>query len=268
MAKDAERGRLVHLGVALLAGVVVVAAVGLLAGKGSKVAVLLLDWSDPYTWILPYPFTIQNLMTLVFAAAIGDALWRRRVASAEAAACDLQLLPEDDRTVLVEADLPGVRARISADARAKRSFLGRSADQVILHFQANRTTGDAHSVLNSMLDLEMHRLDLNYTMLRYVAWLLPSLGFLGTVAGIAAALVVMKSGTGKVQMDAIVSNLSTAFNTTILGLLESMLLVFLMGQVQRREEGAVNAGADYCLRNLINRLYVPPENDRGRVGGR
>ena len=44
------------------------------------------------------------------------------------------------------------------------------------------------SVMNSSLELIAHRLDLRYSMLRYLVWLLPTLGFIGTVVGIAGAL--------------------------------------------------------------------------------
>ena len=35
------------------------------------------------------------------------------------------------------------------------------------------------------------------------------------------------------------------------------ILVFLQNIIQSKEEHALNLGAQYCLDNLINRLYVP-----------
>ena len=44
------------------------------------------------------------------------------------------------------------------------------------------------SVLNSSLELYLHEIDLRYSIMRYLTWLIPSLGFIGTVMGIMFAL--------------------------------------------------------------------------------
>lgn len=41
----------------------------------------------------------------------------------------------------------------------------------------------------------------------------------------------------------------------MLALIQSALLVLAQNQVQSREEGALNEAGQYCLDNLINRLY-------------
>jgi hypothetical protein len=48
--------------------------------------------------------------------------------------------------------------------------------------------------------------------------------------------------------------MSIAFNGTFLALLLSAALVFLMHIAQMKEEKALNASAQYCLDQLINRL--------------
>jgi hypothetical protein len=59
-----------------------------------------------------------------------------------------------------------------------------------------------------------------------------------------------------IEFEKVTSGLAVAFYTTILALLLSALLVLLQNVVQRREETALNRGAQYCLKNLINRVYV------------
>ena len=48
--------------------------------------------------------------------------------------------------------------------------------------------------------------------------------------------------------------LGVAFYTTLLALILSAILVFIMSIVQGREEYALNQAGQYCLDNLINRL--------------
>ena len=48
---------------------------------------------------------------------------------------------------------------------------------------------------------------------------------------------------------------SLSFYTTMLALVQSALLVLAQNVTQAREEGALNRAGQYCLDNLINRLY-------------
>ena len=60
----------------------------------------------------------------------------------------------------------------------------------------------------------------------------------------------------------VASTLGVGFDCTMVALVESAILVFLLHLVQEREEGALNSAGDYTLRNLINRLFAAPgENE-------
>ena len=50
--------------------------------------------------------------------------------------------------------------------------------------------------------------------------------------------------------------LGVAFNTTLLALMMSAVLVFFMHVSQGREETALNDAGQYCLDHLVNRLVV------------
>jgi biopolymer transport protein ExbB/TolQ len=103
----------------------------------------------------------------------------------------------------------------------------------------------------------LHEVDLNYNLIRYVCWLIPSLGFIGTVVGIGEALAYAGANA---QADDLLGHttgqLAVSFHGTFLALLMASILVFLQNRVQSKEEHALNLGAQYCLDNLINRLYV------------
>jgi biopolymer transport protein ExbB/TolQ len=94
-------------------------------------------------------------------------------------------------------------------------------------------------------------------MIRYIVWLIPSLGFIGTVIGISLAL----GFAGQVDLQdpsllaELTKRLAVAFNTTLLALVMSAVVVLIQHVVQARDEGALNEVGQYCLDNLINRLY-------------
>jgi len=227
----------------------------LLLGE-SRVAIVLLDRSSEslgYTSTFPYPFTIQNLMHLIFFFGLGELFIRWRVATREKGILDQQYLPEDNETVLQAVDLGPIWRRVAGTFDAEHGFLPYLIDSCILQFQASHSTDQTVSVLNSNLELIAHRVDLRYSMLRYIVWVIPTVGFIGTVVGIATALTGIDPEQPDLQM--LTGKLGVAFNTTLVALMFSAILVFLLHVVQSQEEQSVNLAGSYCLRNLINRLY-------------
>jgi len=238
----------------LIAGFGLIVLLGVLLPSKSFEAKFLIDKNPVY-----YPWTIQNLMWLVFFFGLGE-LWLRFIdGRADSGQLTRQYLPEDERTVLRAGDLGGIYANVKASARSDELFMPRLIRRVILQFQSNRSVAQANSLLNSSLDLYMHEIDLRYNMLRYIMWLVPSLGFIGTVIGIALALNFAGAETTNFQDPKLLSQLTdrlgVAFYTTLLALLQAAVLVFFMHLTQAREERALNRTGQYCMDNLINRLY-------------
>ena len=248
--------RLFALAVSLVIGVVAIAVMSMLfVHPDSRVGAFLLD---RHTQNFPYPFTVQNIMWLMFFVGCGE-LWVRYSQSVrELGQVSKQYLPEDDSTMLRAEDLGVLYKRIWAIESERDFFLQRLVKRCILQFQASRSVAQSNSLLNSSLELFQHELELKYTMLRYLVWLIPTLGFIGTVIGIAFALDYA-AGVDNPQdptlLAEITGRLGVAFYTTLLALLQSALLVFVLHLVQGREEIALNRSGQYCLDNLINRLY-------------
>ena len=157
--------------------------------------------------------------------------------------------------VLQSHDLPPLRARVAGLYDGERGFLPGLIDLCILQFLASRSVDQTVSVLNSSLELLMHRVDLRYTLLRYLTWVIPTVGFIGTVVGIALALAMIDPSAAVQPLGEIARALGVSFYTTLVALVDSAILVLLLQLVQAREELAVNAAGRYVLVNLINRLY-------------
>ena len=211
--------------------------------------------------LVPYPFTIQNLMWLMFFIGCGEIWTRIRQASRDLEPVNARLLPEDPESMLRAADLGSIYRRVNTGGFAEDAFLPRLINRTILQFQSSHSVDQANSLLNSTLELCQHEIELRYNMLRYLVWLLPTLGFIGTVIGIALALnavgaVDFNNSEQMVKMmPDLTRNLGVAFYTTLLALLQSAILVFTLHIAQAREERGLNRAGQYCLDNLINRLY-------------
>ena len=248
-------GRLTVLGLSTLAGLALIALLTAALG-GSHAAIILLDYRDatPPGHPFVYPFTIQNLTHIFLAIGIGELLLRWQVARREGAFLREGLLPEDYETVLQSHDLPDIRRRVAGRSDGEHGFLPGLIDLCILQFQASRSVDQTVSVLNSALDLLSDRVDLRYGLLRYIVWVIPTIGFIGTVVGISLSLSQIDATNP--DLGRVTASLGMAFYTTLVALVESAVLVLLLHLVQAREEQAVNDAGRYVLTHLINRLYA------------
>lgn len=235
----------------LLAGIAFVALATLVL-KG-RAAELLLDYPSKH---FPYPFTIQNMMHLVFFVGLGDLFVRWRAALHETRFLHRHFLPEDEQTVLQAKDLGPIRRSVFGQFDAENGFLPALINLSILQFQSSRSIEQTASVMNSSLELIAHRVDMRYGIVRFIAWLVPTLGFIGTVYGLGASLSEAGQSTGDLNIKEIAKTLGIGFDCTMVALGQSAILVFLMQLIQEKEETAVNLAGDYTLRNLINRLYI------------
>lgn len=253
-----QPNRLLILGLSLLAGVLFIGLLSLLLPAGGPAAVVILDHNAILAPNSPfvYPFTVQNLMHLLFFVGLGEVYCRWRIAEREQAMNREGLLPEDYRVILQEHDLPAIRARVADRYDAEHGFLPSLIDLCILQFRASRSVDQTVSVMNSSLELIDHRLDLRYAMLRYLVWVIPTIGFIGTVIGISLAMNLIDPAADEQPLGEIAKALGISFYTTLVALVESAILVLLMNLVQAREESALNRAGHYTLTNLINRLYA------------
>jgi biopolymer transport protein ExbB/TolQ len=93
-------------------------------------------------------------------------------------------------------------------------------------------------------------------MVRYIAWAIPSIGFIGTVRGIGEALgQAHKAVEGDIA--GVTRSLGVAFNSTLIALLISIVLMFLLHQLQLRQERLVLDTETYVDDHLIRHLQVP-----------
>ncbi|RPH97539.1 MAG: hypothetical protein EHM68_07960 [Lysobacterales bacterium] len=248
------RIRLITLIVGLLTAVIVIALLAKLLPTGA--AVILLDINRS-TW----PLTVQNILWLAFFAGLGELAIRWRAVRLEESQIDRNYLPEDEETVLRPGeDLTPIYQKVRASKYRETCFVPRLIERCVLGFNISHSADQTNSLLNSSLELYLHEIDLRYNIPRYITWLIPSLGFIGTVIGIMMALNYAGDRANVQSPDMlyqVTERLGVAFATTLLALVQASILVFIQNVVQGREESALNKAGQYCLDNLINRLYSP-----------
>ena len=207
-----------------------------------------------------WPITVQNVLWLAFFAGLGELAIRWRGGRIEEQQFEREYLPLDDESVLRPGDdLTPIYRKVRASKYRTTCFLPRLIERCVLNFNLSHSVDQTNALLNSSLELFLHELDLRYNIIRYISWLIPSLGFIGTVIGIMLALNYAgnRSNVESPEMlYEVTQRLGVAFSTTLLALVMASILVFIQSLIQGREEKTLNKAGQYCLDNLINRLYT------------
>lgn len=113
-----------------------------------------------------------------------------------------------------------------------------------------QNTSDAIQTSVEALSL---RLEADNTMLRYMIWAIPSIGFIGTVRGIGQAL----SQTDKAlagDISEMTASLGIAFNSTFVALVISIFLMLLLHSLQRAQDRRLVDIQSYCEEFLLKRI--------------
>ena len=222
----------------------------------SVFSIVFLDRQSPV-----YPMTVQNLMHFMFALGLGESFCRLYSAVDARRQIEKDLLSTGQGQLLSDADILQVHDLIKRDGADNDRHMHRLVHRVILQYQATGSVGESQAVLDSSVEYFQHEIGLRYNMLKYLTWLLPTLGFIGTLIGISLALATAGTlpdledhAALESWINALTTNLGVAFYTTLVALGLSAVLVFLSSIASGREERALNETGQYCLDNLISRL--------------
>lgn len=156
-----------------------------------------------------------------------------------------RILPEDARQM---------SRPIQALPEEQQSYLlPRALIAALQRFSSTRNIQDVSSAVSEVLDTESDRLDSELSMVRYISWAIPSIGFIGTVRGIGEALgQAHKAVQGDIA--GVTASLGVAFNSTFIALVISIVVMFLMHQLQLQQERLVLDTHSYCDSKLIRHL--------------
>lgn len=137
-----------------------------------------------------------------------------------------------------------------------QNYLLPRALQIALHrFSSTKNIQDVSSATNIVCESESEKLDSELSIIRYIAWAIPSIGFLGTVRGIGDALgQAHKAVEGDIA--GVTESLGVAFNSTLIALCISIVLMFIVHQIQLMQERFILDTQNYCNNNLIRHLQV------------
>ncbi|MBF66132.1 MAG: hypothetical protein CMQ29_00350 [Gammaproteobacteria bacterium] len=166
----------------------------------------------------------------------------------------LDLIPVNLGTSILPEDAREYSRPMQALPEEEQRFLLPRALLTALHrFRSTRNIQDVSNSIRATCETENERLDSELSLIRYIAWAIPSIGFLGTVRGIGQALAqAHQAAQGDIA--GVTQSLGVAFNSTFVALLISIVVMFLVYQLQLAQERLVLDAESYCDTHLIQHL--------------
>ncbi|MEX1237205.1 MAG: MotA/TolQ/ExbB proton channel family protein, partial [Pseudomonadales bacterium] len=140
------------------------------------------------TYVVIRDFEQEACFILMFWAMslMGYKAW---LISREREILRMDLIPRSEGTSILPEDTREYSRPIQALPGSQQSFLLPRALLTALHrFRSTRNIQDVSNAVRAICESESERLDSELAMIRYIAWAIPSIGFLGTVRGIGQAL--------------------------------------------------------------------------------
>jgi len=137
-------------------------------------------------------------------------------------------------------------------------------------FEVRPSNADVAHMMSTQSDIDSIRIAGSYSLIKVFIWAIPILGFVGTVLGLSAAIGNFSGVMGGAKdidalmgsLGGVTTGLGTSFDTTLLGLIYSILLSFPMSALQKGEDDSLNTIDSYCNDTLLPRL----NDDGGHAG--
>jgi biopolymer transport protein ExbB/TolQ len=157
----------------------------------------------------------------------------------------MRILPEDTREFARQVQ--------ALPEESQRMLLPRALLNALRRFSSTRNIQDVATSTHTICESEAERLESELSMIRYISWAIPSIGFIGTVRGIGEALAQADQAV-KGDIAGVTLSLGVAFNSTFIALLISIVLMFLVHQLQLLQERLVFDSETYCDDKLIQHM--------------
>ncbi|MEE4192007.1 MAG: MotA/TolQ/ExbB proton channel family protein [Halieaceae bacterium] len=157
------------------------------------------------------------------------------------------ILPEDAREYS--------RSLEALDEKTQDFLLPRTLLAALQRFATTSSIPAVSNTIREQCEGESDRLDSELSMVRYIAWAIPSIGFIGTVRGIGDALGQAYEAV-EGDISGVTASLGVAFNSTFVALVLSIIIMFCLHQLQLSQERLVLGCQRYCDKRLMRHLTV------------
>ena len=176
----------------------------------------------------------------------------------------VDFVPIEEGERIIPEDALDYYKDVNASLDRQKAWRERLLPQVVLiglhRFNSTRSIQDVVSAIRERAELAAEEMESDLSLVRYIAWAIPSVGFIGTVRGIGEALAQADKAI-EGDISGVTSALGLAFNSTLIALLLSIVLMFMMHMLQSRQEGFILDVDTYCRDKLVGLMKIPSRDE-------
>jgi biopolymer transport protein ExbB/TolQ len=222
---------------------------------------ILADLSEKFTDRGFTPYAIVFL----FFWGIATLFVKWRKLKFQEKALDLAVVPQEPDFSLNTKTAQEVLVRTETLVDSARNFILLNRIEVALSNLRNiGQISDVTSILGNQSKIDEQQVASSYNLIRGFIWATPVLGFIGTVLGLGDAIGGFGdtiAGTQEVEaikesLGGVTAGLSTAFDTTLVGLLATISLHFLTNFLKFGESLFLDQCNDYCQVHVLAKLKL------------
>ena len=195
---------------------------------------------------------VQSLTYLAFFWAWFEVKEKLKVIARERKAFKLNLIPTNDKHVFMPQDINNLKFKLIEFERKEKYILSDLLKKACTKFRTSGSLSELIDIVSIQIEVSQEKSEGDQSVIRYLTWVIPSIGFVGTVIGISQALIVANTG----DMEKITSLLGVAFDTTLVALVLSIVIMWFVHQLQEETDRFHSDLKEFVIDNLINKIEI------------
>lgn len=193
---------------------------------------------------------IQTVTYLAFFWAWFEVKEKLRVIARERKAFKMNLIPTNDKHVFMPMDINNLKFKLIEFERKEKYILSDLLKKACTKFRTSGSLSELIDIVSIQIEVSQEKSEGDQSIIRYLTWVIPSVGFVGTVIGISQALIVANDG----DMEKITMLLGVAFDTTLVALILSIIIMWFVHQLQEETDRFHSDLKEFVIDNLINKI--------------
>lgn len=165
------------------------------------------------------------------------------------------LLPETENWVIGVDDVNQLKLNMQKLEHSQKFLLADLIKKSCTKYRLSKSSSEVLGLVDAQIRIYNSEMESEQSFIRYTAWAIPSVGFIGTVLGIAASLGYANEASTPEGVAKVTNMLAVAFDTTLVALLLSIVLMYGIHYLQKKQDDLFAQMNSYLIENLINRFY-------------
>lgn len=164
-------------------------------------------------------------------------------------------LPEKEQFVLSADEVNDIKLKMVEVEKTNPFLIVELIKKACTKFRSNKDVSEALSIVTTQTEINLRNTDSEQNLIKYFAWACQSIGLVGTVMGIGFSLNAASEMTSQAGIERVTSLLGVAFDSTLLALGLSIILMWAYSIISERIDKLHSDNENYVIENLINRIY-------------